>query len=124
MTSKADGEDPTSADVLKDWMRASGFNGKQVAMAGASIGMQPAAIQNRHRGVTDMPRIETLGLTAAFLGFPPWAPGFADALDDDARAAVRIARREIERCIAVAHAPAMDPEVAPLPKTSSSAAAC
>lgn len=89
-----------TGEAFKDWARANGFNGMQLAKAAASVGFTVTQGRQRSQSIVRMPEIELRGLTAAYLGLPPWEPGLADALDADALAMVRLARREIERCIA------------------------
>lgn len=92
-----------NGDVLREWAKASGFNMRQQALAAESIGMTRDQWRARVNGRAQVQPFEMLALSAAYLGLPPWRPGFADALDDDARLAIDMARRQVARCLA-AHA--------------------
>jgi hypothetical protein len=88
-----------SRSIFHDWMKASGFHGKQVTMAAGSLGLTFNEGRRRSTSHADLPRIECLGLTAAYLNLPPWEEGFSDILDEDAKLAVELARRAIQRSI-------------------------
>lgn len=86
--------------AFSDWARASGFHGRALVKAGASVGLRPHQVRTRTQGIVAQSEIELRGLTAAYLGLPPWAPGLADVLDEEARAAVTVARHALARCLA------------------------
>jgi hypothetical protein len=81
------------------WRTAMGFNGKQVAEAGARVGLSPQAAGHRNRGATEMGDLELMGLTAAFFGLPPWRPDLGNNLDERALTLIRLAREEVQRCL-------------------------
>ena len=99
--------------AFSDWARASGFHGRALVKAGASVGLRPHQVRTRTQGIIAQSEVELRGLTAAYLGLPPWAPGLADALDEEARAAVTVARHALARCLARIAAPPPDTTDAP-----------
>jgi hypothetical protein len=99
------GRKPANLPVLDQptpfasWIAAKGYNRKQVAEAGATLGLSAQAAGFRNRGAVTMSELELLGLTAAYFGLPPWRPDFADKLDDRARTMMRLAAEDIARCL-------------------------
>lgn len=88
--------------ILKDYMRAMGFNGKQVTKASLSIGLSSRAGIERNMGTTPVGLRDKLAMSARVAGLPPWDAGISAFLDDDARAAFRLAAKELSRCVALA----------------------
>lgn len=88
--------------ILKDYMRAMGFNGKQVTKASLSIGLSSRAGIERNMGTTPVSLRDALAMSARVAGLPPWNAGISAFLDDDARAAFRLAAKELSRCAALA----------------------
>jgi hypothetical protein len=81
------------------WVAAMGYNRKQVAEAGARVGLSAQTAGHRNRGETDMNQLELMGLTAAYFSLPAWRPDLAAKLDDRARTMMQLAREDIERCL-------------------------
>lgn len=75
-----------------------GFNKKQITEAGEGLGMTSNQAKHRHRELVKIPRVEKLGLTAAFFDLPEWSPEFADASAVDLAKAYAGARM-IKECL-------------------------
>lgn len=90
--------------LFSSWVRATGHNRRQVKAAGASLlGLDGRKAEIRNREIVSVPKIERLGLTAAFLGIPEWNAAFADASDEDlveARVGAKLVREALERILA------------------------
>lgn len=59
---------------FKTWMSAMGYHGKQVAKAGARLGMGAGTAQLRYRGEKDPDLLERLAMAAVTAGLPAWSP--------------------------------------------------
>ena len=59
---------------FKAWMSAMGYHGKQVAKAGASIGMGAGTAHLRYRGEKAPDLMERLAMAAVTAGLPAWSP--------------------------------------------------
>lgn len=59
---------------FKQWMNYLGFNGKEVAKAGAHIGLGDQVAGQRNRGEKDLSLTERLAMAAFAAGIPPWSP--------------------------------------------------
>lgn len=83
--------------AFRDYMKAMGFNGKQVGVAAESIGLSKRAGIERTMGVTPVKLHDRLAMSAKVAGLPPWSEKMSTFLDEDARAAFRLASREMDR---------------------------
>lgn len=90
--------------AFRDYMKAMGFNGKQVGVAAETIGLSKRAGIERTMGVTPIKVQDRLAMSAKVAGLPPWSDKMSEFLDDDARAAFRLASREMKRIEALAAA--------------------
>lgn len=63
------------------WMKAMGFNSKQVSAAGETIGMSPSLAGHSSRGVRELTQTERLAMAAATAGIPPWTPEAAAEIE-------------------------------------------
>jgi hypothetical protein len=81
------------------WRDAMGFNGKQVAEAGASVGLGNQVAGAMNRGSRKLSHLELLGLTAALAGLPPFTADLTARLDERARTMLRLAGEDVSRCL-------------------------
>lgn len=73
---------------FKKWMDSLGFNGKEVAKAGAAIGLGDQVSWQRNTGKKELTLTERLAMAAVAAGIPPWST--------ETRAEIETCRRVIE----------------------------
>ncbi|MGH0003160.1 hypothetical protein ACQU0X_24080 [Pseudovibrio ascidiaceicola] len=56
------------------WMRALGYNGKQVGEAGACIGLTNTSVRMTKKGDRELKLVERLAMSAIRAGLPEWTP--------------------------------------------------
>lgn len=78
VTSVADGENDND---FRAWMKAMGFNAKQVALAGETIGMASAMAGRTARGERDLSDTERLAMAAVTANLPRWKPTNATEIE-------------------------------------------
>ncbi len=66
---------------FKAWMKAMGFNAKQVSNAGEAIGMSPSLAGHTSRGLRELTITERLAMTAYSTNLPPWSRDKAAYID-------------------------------------------
>lgn len=59
---------------FRTWMKALGYNAKQVTAAGELLGMSPSLAGHSSRGLRDLTKTERLAMAAATAGLPQWSP--------------------------------------------------
>lgn len=64
----------TEANDFRAWMKALGYNAKQVTAAGELLGMSPSLAGHSSRGLRDLTKTERLAMAAATAGLPEWSP--------------------------------------------------
>ena len=58
---------------FKKWMDSLGYNGKEVAKAGAAIGLGDQVSWQRNTGKKELSTTERLAMAAVAAGIPPWS---------------------------------------------------
>jgi hypothetical protein len=71
----------TETNDFRAWMKALGFNAKQVTAAGETIGMSSSLAGHSSRGLRELTMTERLAMAAATAGLPAWTPDTAAELD-------------------------------------------
>lgn len=69
------------ANDFRAWMKALGYNAKQVTSAGELLGMSPSLAGHSSRGLRDLTKTERLAMAAATAGLPQWSPDSAADLE-------------------------------------------
>ena len=99
-------------NALKAWMKSTRI--RNMHAAEAAIGVSYNVLVNISRGARDLNKTEALAMTAHAFGLQPWTDAHASAIDEDARLAIEMARRQIARCLAGTSLPRQGE---PLPET-------
>lgn len=66
---------------FKAWMKAMGFNAKQVSNAGEAIGMSPSLAGHTSRGLRELTMTERLAMAAYATNISPWTRDNASFLE-------------------------------------------
>jgi len=66
---------------FRAWMKAMGFNAKQVGQAGELIGMASAMAGRTGRSERELTETERLAMSAATAGLPAWSPEAAAEIE-------------------------------------------
>ena len=66
---------------FRRWMKAMGFNAKQVSYAGDQVGMSPSLAGHSSRGLRELSYTERMAMAAATVGLPEWNPETAGEIE-------------------------------------------
>jgi hypothetical protein len=107
--------------LFASWVRALGFNKKQIRDAGAKIGLNASSSGFRNRAEVLLSASEKLAMTAAWLGIPSWKRDFAELAPKQRKRVMRAAKLIQDTLSGQEPAPRKDgrPE-APAPRASRS----
>lgn len=67
-------EADSETNDFRAWMKALGFNAKQVTAAGELVGMSSSLAGHSSRGLRELTHTERLAMSAATAGLPAWTP--------------------------------------------------
>lgn len=70
----------SSIPDFRVWLARMGFNGRQLSVGAALIGINPRTASSTNAGTRDLTVSERLAMSAVRVGLKPWSPEYDDEL--------------------------------------------